>query len=1008
MSVPNHASLKLLGGFRLQSPSGEALVLQLRKSEAFLAYLACQPSCSATREQIANLLWGDYAQPRARQSLRQALLDIKKVFANVGLEPLRIGRELISLDERALTADVQGFEAMIKEGTAQSLRGAIDLFDGEFLAGLNIRSSDFDGWLLAHRNRFQDLYIRATAEYMALIGESEPEAAIAVGKRALAHDPTREELHRALIGLYARGGLQSAAIAQYRQCAAILEREFGIGPDEETLKLVERITQHDRGPVRIRPLKTSPVDAFAAEDEPADHPVAIGRATELASLEDEIKKLSQGLGRIVVMRGEQGVGKRHLYLCLMAEHPDGAMQISVREQGPATQFPWHDLIGLIVNKALDLPEQALAAEGSDALALLRDGIPGAQGARVLGAEARPVTTEVKDAAATLVRILSRRLTMVIAFEGLHRLDRAHLEQAFLWIRRIVNYPVLVLVSVPHGDVPLSVGFDMRLSLFLGEPHCRLLELSPLSEEETEALGRDLLSRLGLKPIRHAQLEWIWHISQGNPRVAIALAMDLLARDGNIPDHESYLPVEVEGEVRARVSGLSQAGQEILSLAAVHGERLGLALLAQAAGCSPGDFAASIDELIGASLLDVSNEEVRFRHRRVRYAVLNATSAPRRHAFHGAMAEACELMDGRERILRSDAIARHLAGSGKPQEAAEFRLTAGDLAFRRGALDEAAECFESVAATFAPKEMSRSAHLQALTLRARLGLVRIAEWRRRFAAALDGAGAVVQAAEGPGLRDVKAAAEVCRARALFALGDPDSAVRAARRAERLAEGWHGAGAWLAPDIFLARRRLCRSYVARLIPAVRAAHGDALDEGLALDVIETRGVLAVLLMDDHYTEAAAELDAAREEAGDLGNARYEALLDYLDGLALMAHDRPTQAAQLFERGLAVAGAAGDLYRHYMLEGELALLAAPWRAGHDVKLQRVALLESTLGSQSAAARIAAQMVASGDGEQRLLSETLQAAMRLNDADGFRTVLDLAVAPEGADPKAAERREP
>jgi tetratricopeptide (TPR) repeat protein len=479
-------------------------------------------------------------------------------------------------------------------------------------------------------------------------------------------------------------------------------------------------------------------------------------------------------------------------------------------------------------------------------------------------------------------------------------------------------------------------------------------------------------------------------------------MDLLARDGAVPDHESYLPVEVEGEVRARVSGLSQAGQEILSLAAVHGERLGLGLLAQAAGCSPGDFAASVDELIGASLLKVGNGEVRFRHRRVRYAVLNAMSPPRRHAFHGAMAEACELLDGRQKILQSDAIARHLAASGKPQEAAEFRLTAGDLAFRRGALDEAAECFESVAATFAPKEMSRSAHLQALTLRARLGLVRIAEWRRQFAAALDSAGAVVQAAEGSDLRDVKAAAEVCRARALFALGDPDSAVRAARRAERMAEGWHGAGAWLAPDIFLARRGLCRSYGARLIPAVRAAHSDALNEGLALDAIETRGVLAVLLMDDHYTEAAAELEAAREEAGDLGNARYEALLDYLDGLALLAHDRPTQAAPLFERGLAVAEAAGDLYRLYMLEGELALLAAPRPGNREVTLQRVALLGSTLGSQSVAARIARQMA--GDGEQRLLSETLQSAMRLNDADGLHIVLDLTVDSEGADPGAAE----
>jgi DNA-binding SARP family transcriptional activator len=92
MSVSQQAGLELLGGFRLRAPSGDPLTLKLRKSEALLAYLACQPARSASREQIANLLWGDYEQPRARQSLRQALLDIKRVFAEVGMAPLHIGR----------------------------------------------------------------------------------------------------------------------------------------------------------------------------------------------------------------------------------------------------------------------------------------------------------------------------------------------------------------------------------------------------------------------------------------------------------------------------------------------------------------------------------------------------------------------------------------------------------------------------------------------------------------------------------------------------------------------------------------------------------------------------------------------------------------------------------------------------------------------------------------------------------------------------------------------------
>jgi tetratricopeptide (TPR) repeat protein len=420
---------------------------------------------------------------------------------------------------------------------------------------------------------------------------------------------------------------------------------------------------------------------------------------------------------------------------------------------------------------------------------------------------------------------------------------------------------------------------------------------------------------------------------------------------------------------------------------------------RAAGQSASEFASTVDELIRAGLLKTDEEDAGFRHRRVRYALLNAMSPPRRRALHEAMAKACEHLDQRERIVWSDRIAGHLLGSGELEKAAAFQLVAADLAYRRGALDEAGNLFEAIAATRAPQDASVSAPLGVLTLRARLGLVRIAEWRCQFAAALEGAGAIVQSAEGADLRDVKAAAEVCRARALFALGDPDSALRAARRAERLTAGWDGSGAWLAPDIFLARRKLCRPHRADLIAAVEKAHREALEQGLVLDVIETQGVLAVLSLDRHETDTLARLEVARENAQGLANARYDAMLDYLGGLAAAVAGDSASAESLFQRARTAAETAGDLYRLYMSEGERALLVEAPQGGGDVLQERVALLEGTLGSQRAAANLAARTAAkdNGDDGRALVLGTLHTAMRLNDAEGFRTSLDLAVGSVG-----------
>jgi len=87
------------------------------------------------------------------------------------------------------------------------------------------------GWLLGHH-----------------AGRGEHEAALGYGRRILAADPLREEVHRAVIGVQLAAGQPAAALRQYRQCEEVVRRELGTEPLPETRALLPLLLGADRAP----------------------------------------------------------------------------------------------------------------------------------------------------------------------------------------------------------------------------------------------------------------------------------------------------------------------------------------------------------------------------------------------------------------------------------------------------------------------------------------------------------------------------------------------------------------------------------------------------------------------------------------------------------------------------------------------------------------------------------------------------------------------------------------
>ena len=126
---------------------------------------------------------------------------------------------------------------------AARMEQAITLYRGDFLAEFSVGdSAPFEEWQLRQRERLHQQALDALAhlaDYHERRGEDEPARRYA--QRQIELEPWREEAHRQLMRLLARGGQRSAALAQYETCRRILARDLGVEPEAETTALYERI-----------------------------------------------------------------------------------------------------------------------------------------------------------------------------------------------------------------------------------------------------------------------------------------------------------------------------------------------------------------------------------------------------------------------------------------------------------------------------------------------------------------------------------------------------------------------------------------------------------------------------------------------------------------------------------------------------------------------------------------------------------------------------------------------
>jgi DNA-binding SARP family transcriptional activator len=310
------------------------IYLPSQKAQALLFYLAAEFGRSFSRSQIIALLWEESSEREGRNSLSTVLTRLRQ---SLPIFPLRAeGDTLAWQPSPDVWVDLQEFQAaaqaaQVERGarTANTLQRierletAAALYRGAFLDGFGVRDSEtYDEWLRLERERWQQRWLNVLEQLIdAHTISGEWERALVHAHSATAADPLQERFHCALMRLQYQLGDRAAALAQYRLCRDVLERELGVGPDAETSALYQAIVD---GSLE-RTARPAPLPALLVHPaQPATVATRLGarlasaRRRSFVGRDDELSIFSAALAEaeppfaVLHVYGPGGVGKSTL------------------------------------------------------------------------------------------------------------------------------------------------------------------------------------------------------------------------------------------------------------------------------------------------------------------------------------------------------------------------------------------------------------------------------------------------------------------------------------------------------------------------------------------------------------------------------------------------------------------------------------------------------------------------------------------------------------------------
>jgi len=522
--------------------------------------------------------------------------------------------------------------------------------------------------------------------------------------------------------------LEYTAMGDAINLAARMEQTAAPGTvqiSEETYRRVAaRFEVEPLGPIEVKG-KAEPVMAYRVLGRKAQpgrvrglqglQAPLIGRAEELKSLEAAFAELDQGVGGIVCLIGEAGLGKSRLVeearagwlngtgskhrswletrgLSYETNHAYGMFQQLLRSLAGAAEGDPPGQVRLKLEAQLELlpPPDRQAASRAFAVQLGADGEVG-------GLQGEALKRDLFDASLQLWRRRAEQGGVVMVFDDLHWADPASVELLQHLLQLSDLGPTLFLCAF-RGD-RTAPSWKVKQLAETEYPHrYREIMLRPLSAEFSQSLVDHLLTLSELPAELHALIQ---RRAEGNPFFVEEVLRSLMDSGALVRDdargtwhvgaavEEIQIPDNLQSLLQARIDRLEEESRHTLQLASVIGRSFFYRVLQAIHETNTG-----LDRQLGTlQRVELIREAARepeleymFRHALTQEAAYRSILRKERRAFHLRVAEALERLFSDRTEELAPLLANHYAEAGDPR-ALRYLILAGDSAFRMYAIPE---------------------------------------------------------------------------------------------------------------------------------------------------------------------------------------------------------------------------------------------------------------------------------------------------------------------------------
>jgi DNA-binding CsgD family transcriptional regulator len=402
--------------------------------------------------------------------------------------------------------------------------------------------------------------------------------------------------------------------------------------------------------------------------EPLRAGALIGRARELTVLRSALDDLAHGIGGLILLVGEPGIGKTRLAQELAGRALAAGHAVAwgrcVEADGAPPYWPWLQILrtlGLntdVLVTTIESPEQRFSRYDDVTTAIAETGI---------------------------------KHPTVIVIDDAHWADESSLLLLEHIANRVSDLPMLVTMTARDAE-PRS-PLRHHLADLVRAGGAARLGLRGLAEDDV----RTQLSLVLDAEMAHALTREVTDVTGGNPffvrELARALADGTWTRGAPPPD-------TVRDLVVARMRAVSPECRKLLEAAAIVGRHFALPVVGAALGARGTDLLDAADAAIGYGLIDRVGDDVanyRFVHALTRDAVESSLDSVRRVDLHRAVAVAIEETYAPDLTEHLADLARHwahLAPFGAAASARAWAVRAGDEAVRRLAYEEGVRLYRS--------------------------------------------------------------------------------------------------------------------------------------------------------------------------------------------------------------------------------------------------------------------------------------------------------------------------